>query len=209
MTFNSSLTGTLIPRPLHTFLQDPPQNLASCCPLKDILLPGAPPSLSLGPLLKSQIPQLPSPPSNLNPGPSSPSSLNNHVPRLWDPNSEYPRLRAPHIPGARVPQAQVPPTAQAGEFFKSRTLTPPSLGSPTTTARGSYRLGTPAPRGKRVPQAQVPPNSERAGSSGPKPPRLPVFKSFRPCPLLPHPHPPTLRRLAHIPRGLTRAGQCG
>lgn len=186
------------------FLQDSPQNLASSCPLKDILLSGAPPSLSLGSLLKSQIPQLRSPPSNLNPGPSSPRSLNNHVPRLWDP-----RLRTPHIPGARVPQAQVPPTAQAGEFFKSRTLTPPSSGSPTTTARGSYRLGTPTLRGKRIPQAQVPPNSGRAGSSGPEPPRPPVSKSFRPWPLLPHPPPPTLRRLAHIPRGLTRAGQCG
>ena len=164
--------------------------MASCCPLKDILLSGIPPSLSLGSLLKSQIPQLPSPPSNLNSGPSAPGpsttmSLGSGTPRASTPGSGH--STSPELGFLRP---KFPPQPKRANSSKSRTLTPPSSGSPTTTAQGSYRLGTPTPRGKRIPQAQVPPNSGRAGSSGPEPPRPPVCKSFRPWPLLPHPPPP-------------------
>lgn len=129
-------------------------------------------------------------------------SLKPHVPQFWDPQRADPeaqdlqtsrtrisQARGPHSPGARVPQAHDPSDLPEA----SRPGGP--LGA---QARDSQ---TP---GMQVLQAPDPQNSRHVRPSDPRPHRPPTRGSLRPGS---HTAPPP--RLAHLPRGLTRAGQCG
>lgn len=199
LLFSSLATLTHGPRPLT------PQNLASHGFPNTFLQSGAPLSHQFDPS-----PQIPcssahthGPPSNFNPAPSGPRSLKPHVPQFWDPQragppgQRLPDLKyagpgpgPPRPSGCGCPKPRVPQTApRLPEPVPPAQVSRP--GTPRHPACGYFRPQTPRPPGTWVPQARGPTDPRRAGPSGLGP-------------LLPHPP-----RLAHLPRGLTRAGQCG
>lgn len=178
-----------------------PLNLASHGFPNTFLQSGAPLSHQFDPS-----PQIPCfsvhthrPPSNLNPAPqapcpSNPTSLSSGILSAQVPQARdfqtWVQARGPPDPrraGAPSPGSLRPPQQPQN---RSPTRSP-GPGLPDNPACGYFRPQTPRPPGTWVPQARGPTDPRRAGPSGLGP-------------LLPHPP-----RLAHLPRGLTRAGQCG
>lgn len=183
---------------------------------------GRPLSINLITLLKFHVPQFPADSRvslQLEPSPPGPRSLKPNLPRLWD--SPKHRYLSPGPPGPRLAFLRSGgPKNTAREFLRPgtspdpRRVCAPESGSPRplectrpeapqapnsqTPSVWYFRPGTPRLPRTRVPRTRDPPPPQNPGAR--VSPALAVY-----CPT---PNPPTLR-LAHLPRGLTRAGQCG